>query len=74
MDQSSHAPSPNILFFRCPFFGVLPRTGPGATKRKYSAADDDRDGVKMQPKHTVAYRGFPAQAVRYEITWRADAI
>jgi hypothetical protein len=25
----SHAPSSNVLFFRCPFFSILPRTGPG---------------------------------------------
>jgi hypothetical protein len=56
MDRSSHAPSPNTLFFRCLFFGILPRTGPGATKWKYPAADGDRDGVKMQPKHAVAPR------------------
>jgi hypothetical protein len=35
---------------------VLPRTGPGATKWKYSAADGERDRAKMQPKHTVAPR------------------
>jgi hypothetical protein len=38
------------------FLGILPRTGPDATKWKYSAADDDGDGVEMQPKHTAAPR------------------
>jgi hypothetical protein len=71
IDRSSHAPSPNTPFFRCPYFGILPRTGPGATKWKYSAADNDGDVVKMQHA-TKAHFSSPTQTARHEISWRAD--
>jgi hypothetical protein len=66
VQTSSSSDAPSSVSFRGPAYQ-------GATKRKYSAADDDRDGVKMQPEHT-AHCSSPTQAVRYEISWRAETI